>query len=424
MSRLLNSGVWRQVGQAARRLWAPGDATPDLEQDLAQLRAKVPAPVFWLLGKTQSGKTSLIKHLTGAEDAAIGSGFRPCTRTSREYPFPTPEMPVLTLLDTRGMDEPGYDPAEDIAAFHDRAHLVVVTCRITDFAHGGLRTALARVRADQPGRPMILCLTCLHEVDPQSPHPTPYPFDPLAGVVPLMATQTPDPFRRLVERQAEEFRGLVDRIVPIDLTRPEEGYDNPHYGGEALKAVLLDSLPGAYRAAFARLDEMSDALKDIHLKHALPVIMGYSSLAATAGAIPVPFVDLALLPPIQARMIHVLARLYGQPLSGQRFLELAGSVGLGLVARQAAREVVKFVPVVGSAAAGALAGASTYALGRAFCEYFQRAHDGHVPNTGQLRRLYADQLAAAERFWKPADTVSPRHSDKTSIAAPSPPTAP
>src|SRR5215218_945352 len=172
MSRLFDAGSWRQVGGLARRLWAPGTAPPDLDRDLAELRAKVPAPVFWLLGKTQSGKTSLIRYLTGAEDAAIGSGFRPCTRTSREYPFPTPEVPVLTFLDTRGVDEPGYDPAEDIAAFHSRAHLVVVTCRITDFAHGALRDALARIRDDHRGRPVILCLTCLHEIDPQNPHPT------------------------------------------------------------------------------------------------------------------------------------------------------------------------------------------------------------------------------------------------------------
>lgn len=402
MSRLSDTTTWGAVRGLARRLWAPDSAPPDLDAELATLRAKVPAPVFWLFGKTQSGKSSLIKYLTGAEDAAIGSGFRPCTRTSREYPFPTAEVPVLTFLDTRGVDEPGYDPAEDIAAFHGRAHLVVVTCRITDFAHGGVRTALAKIRADNRSRPVVLALTCLHEIDPQNPHPVPYPFDPLAGVVPKPLGTVPDDLRRLVEKQATEFAGLVDRIVPIDLTRPEEGYDDPHYGGEAIKAVLLDSLPGAYRSAFARLEEVSDALKDIHLRHALPVILGYSSLAATAGAIPVPFVDLALLPPIQARMIHALARLYGQPLSGQRFLELAGTVGLGLLARQAARELVKFIPVVGSAAGGALAGASTYALGRAFCEYFQRALDGHVPSAGQLRKLYAEQMGAAERVWKPS----------------------
>jgi len=40
----------------------------------------MPAPVIWLFGKVQSGKTSIIRALTGAERAQIGGGFKPCTR--------------------------------------------------------------------------------------------------------------------------------------------------------------------------------------------------------------------------------------------------------------------------------------------------------------------------------------------------------
>src|SRR5919198_3761277 len=104
------------------------------------------APVFWLLGKTQSGKTSVIKYLTGADQAEIGRGFRPCTRLSREYQFPTAEAPLITFLDTRGLDEPGYDPAEDLAALDPLAHVVVVTAKATDFAQGNVRAALEPIR--------------------------------------------------------------------------------------------------------------------------------------------------------------------------------------------------------------------------------------------------------------------------------------
>jgi uncharacterized protein (DUF697 family) len=86
-------------------------------------------------------------------------------------------------------------------------------------------------------------------------------------------------------------------------------------------------------------------------------------------------------------------------MTATRFLEAAASLGMGLLARQAVREVVKFIPFVGSAAGAALAGASTYALGRAFCQYYQDVHEGHVPNPQALRKLYQDQLAAAERAW-------------------------
>src|SRR3954452_6563978 len=101
-----------------------------LRKRLDKLRMETPVPVFWLIGKTQSGKTSIIKYLTGAEDAQIGQGFRPCTRYSREYLFPSPDTPLLDFLDTRGLEEPGYDAAEDLAQFNSRAHVVVVTVRL------------------------------------------------------------------------------------------------------------------------------------------------------------------------------------------------------------------------------------------------------------------------------------------------------
>src|SRR5437879_3271259 len=89
----------------------------EMQARLEEACKRTPVPVFWLFGKTQSGKTSIVKYLTGACEAEIGTGFRPCTRFSRTYDFPTAEAPILTFLDTRGLDEPGYDPTEDIASF-------------------------------------------------------------------------------------------------------------------------------------------------------------------------------------------------------------------------------------------------------------------------------------------------------------------
>src|SRR5581483_8551740 len=78
-----------------------------VREQLERVRARLPVPVLWLFGRTQSGKTSIIKYLTGAERAEIGNGFRPCTRFSQRYFFPTEEAPLVEFLDTRGLDEPG-----------------------------------------------------------------------------------------------------------------------------------------------------------------------------------------------------------------------------------------------------------------------------------------------------------------------------
>jgi len=388
-----------------------------LESKLSELRQRTPAPVFWLFGRTQSGKTSLIRFLTGAQDAEIGEGFKPCTRFSRLYNFPTSEAPLLHFLDTRGMDEPSYDPAEDLAKFDGEAHVIIVTAKVTDHGLERVLRHLRSIRDARPTRPVVLVLTCLHEAYPQQQHPAPYPYvfaAPTIDAVPIGTNlwcrapgAIPEALARTLAEQCRRFDGLVDHVVPVDLTKPDEGYTEPNYGGDALKGVLLEVLPAVYRHTLIALDEAGRELQDLYMKHALPHILGYSTLAATAGAIPVPWLDLLLLPGIQTRMIYHLARFYGQPLTGTRFLELASTLGIGVLARQAVRELTKFIPVVGSVASAALAGASTFALGKAFCFYYSAVHKGHVPQKEELRRYYQEQLSQAEKLWRaPASTGS------------------
>ena len=99
-------------------------------------------------------------------------------------------------------------------------------------------------------------------------------------------------------------------------------------------------------------------------------------------------------------MVYHLAKIYGQEMSAVRFLELAGSLGMGLLARQAVREVAKFIPFVGSVVGSSLAAASTYALGRAFCYYYEAVHSGHIPDAARLKGFYQDALRDVEQRWK------------------------
>ncbi len=120
--------------EGIKHLFTVANRSGRVQKQLQQLRERLPVPVFWLFGKTQSGKTSIVKYLTGADRAEIGKGYQPCTRFSSLYQFPTPEAPLATFLDTRGLDEPGYDPAEDLARFNSEAHVVVVVVKVMDHA--------------------------------------------------------------------------------------------------------------------------------------------------------------------------------------------------------------------------------------------------------------------------------------------------
>jgi uncharacterized protein (DUF697 family)/predicted GTPase len=386
-----------------KNLFSKARREKELQKHLEELRHKMPVPVFWLFGKTQSGKTSLIKYLTGADQAEIGKGFQPCTRFSRQYHFPTPDAPLLTFLDTRGLDEPGYDPAEDLARFDEQAHVVLVTVKVLDHAQENVLKHLKRLRQAQPRRPVVLVLTCLHEAYPQQQHPQPFPFNTDSEPAPTEPPLPTDLLRSIVE-QRQRFEGLVDRVVLVDLTPAEEGFQEPNYGGERLRQVLVEVLPEALGQTLLALDRATGDLQDLYARHALPYILSYSTMAATAGALPIPLVDLVVLSGIQSRMVYQLAELYGQPMDRKRYLEIAGTLGLTIMVRQGGRELLKLIPfvgpVIGSVAGAALAGASTYALGKAFCLYYRVVRQGQVPKAEDLRRYYDEQLREAEAAWK------------------------
>ncbi|MFO0876931.1 MAG: DUF697 domain-containing protein [Gemmataceae bacterium] len=390
----MGNGLWQRL----RSVFAPRVTEDELQKHLEEVRQQTPVPVFWLLGKTQSGKTSIVRYLTGAERAEIGRGYRPCTRFSSKYSFPAEQTPLLEFLDTRGLDEPGYNPAEDIAAFSKEAHVVVVTVRLLDHAQQTILETLQRIRKAW-NRPVVLVVTCLHEAYPQQQHQLPYPFD-LQGNSVEGAPALPSALVESLAEHRRTFTGLVDRVVPIDLTQPEEGLNEPNYGGPQLREVLTQVLPDAQAGTLRALLVAQRDLQDLFAQRAAPTIVAYSTLAGTAGAVPIPVVDLLLISAVQTRLVYDLANLYGQPMSPQRLGELAGTLGLGLLGRHAGRSLIKVVPglgsVVGSVAGGALAAASTYALGKALVYYYQAVLEGHVPDPARLRKYYQDQVNVAE----------------------------
>jgi uncharacterized protein (DUF697 family) len=404
--------------QRIRQFFSRRAREEQIREHLERLRPKLPVPVFWLFGRTQTGKTSLIKYLTGAERAAIGKGFEPCTRFSSRYQFPTAEAPLVTFLDTRGLDEPGYDPAEDLKQFDSEAHVVVVTVKAMDHALENVLTHLRTLRKANPARPVLLVFTCLHEAYPQQQHPTPYPFDGTAGAA------VPEDLARSLAEQRRRFSGLYDREVAVDLTPAEEGFAEPDYGGEALRAALLDLLPAALRQTLLTLKEAMSDLQDLYEQQATPYIVGYSTLAATAGAIPVPLVDLAVLSGIQSRMVYHLAKLYGQPMDAKRFLELAGTLGGSIAFRQGLRELIKLVPyigtVAGAVACSAVAGATTFALGKAACYYYSAVHRGHVPRPEELKHYFNAQRTWAAANWQRIAAASEEQKGTAPVGASSP----
>lgn len=384
-------GFWKSLRQS---VLTPKVSDEALEKCLARVRQELPIPVFWLLGKTQSGKTSIIRALTGSTRAEIGNGFRPCTRTSQLYPFPNEEECFLKFLDTRGLGEVAYDPIEDIELFEDQAHLLIVVMKATDHAQQSVLEPLKKIRAAHPNWPLLVVQTALHEAYPElsTPHVLPYPYS-----LSSPPAEVPRDLLRSLAVQREWFQGLPAQFVPVDLTLPEDGFEPESYGLDTLWTAIEDALPLGLRAMLQQTSDVRKSLRNTYFRAAHPHIISYAIAAGSAAIVPIPMVDVPLILAIQAKMFHTVASIYGQKMSRKRMAEISSTLGLGVLARLGGGELLKLIPVVGSAAAALFSGASTYALGRTLCAYFSYVLDGDVPDQKALRKLYDEEYEEGRR---------------------------
>lgn len=369
-----------------------------LDKKRDELARKIPTPTFWLFGKTGSGKSSVVKLLTGATDIQIGNGFRPTTKQTDLYEFPDPETPIMRFLDTRGLGEPGYTAGEDIGQFTAQAHAIIVTQRLLDFAAECIIEPLKVIRKSSPDRPILLALTCLHQAYPQAQHP-PYPFG--SELLPVGLDES---VRRAIAGQQTVFGGMVDAIVPIDLTQPEDGFVPPDYGGRQLVDTLIDVLPSAYRTSLRSMTELLADLKDLHQRAAMPYVHGTASLAAAAALTPIPWIDIPVVAGLQTRMVYAIARVYHQQGAAKQLLELLTAAGIGFAARMGVRELTKIIPYVGTIAGGVLGAALgysyTFALGKVCCWYYGALLAGHEPTKSEISKVFHQNWKEAKLRWK------------------------
>ena len=377
--------------------WRAKQPMSDAEyrDEIEALRAQVPIPGIWLFGKTGSGKSSVVRYLTGAAAATIGKGYRPETKASQRFDFPDSLEPLLAFLDTRGLGEASYDPTEDMAQFADSTQLMVVTVRVADHALQPIIDPLRRIRASMPERPVLLVLTCLHEAIPTDDISE--GTDPFAG---SDQRTIPAPLQTLIDEKVKQFAGLFDALIPVDLTQREDGFANPNFGGSRLKQAILDQLPHAYRQAMLALNESDRIGQSSRQQIAQRQILASSALAGTAGAVPMPWVDVPAVLAIQAHLAVKIAKIYDQELTPARWAVLSSAAGSRIAVRLALRSALKFIPLVGMAAGAATSFAFTYALGMSWDWYFADLRKGNVPTPDQLKEIFGQQLRRGNELWR------------------------
>lgn len=378
-----------------KRVLAPKANEASIHAELQKAHDKTKAPVLWLLGKSQAGKSSIIQAITGSTQIEIGNGCRPCTRTSTIYDFPCAEDSLFRFLDTRGIGEAFYTPEEDLAYAEQQAHGILVVMRACDPGQESIKRVLAEVRKRKRSWPVVLVQTTLHQGYPDgAEHPHPYCFDrsPLPDTV-------PSDLARALAYQQRDFAGLFDRHVAIDFTHPEDGYAPRLYGEDALWAALGEIVPLGYRTVLASTPEALTGVRDILFQTAHPHIISYSTIAGVAAMVPFPAANIPGVLLAQAKMLHSIASIYEMSLA--KGLEALGpAIGISFSGRILARSLLAGIPGLGSAVAGLWTASATYGLGCALCWYFAEVKKGALPTQAQIREVYAEELARGRQRFK------------------------
>lgn len=358
-----------------------GDAPGGSEQALLE-DARRAAPVLWLLGKTGAGKTAIVSALTGDPRAEIGPGFAPCTREARFYDAP-PEAPILRFLDTRGLEEAGYDAAEDMAWCEAQAHCVLAVVQAQDRGQAAVLRALREARRRHPDWPLVVAQTGLHRLYRAGErHAEPWP-DHVEAALAHQRTLFAD------------LPGPPPVFVPIDFTEPEDGIEPRLFRLEALETALAAALPDAVAALHAA---RADSGHDARARRARQSLYAYAGLSAGAGAVPVPWLGAAGLAALQAAMLRAMARHFGVAWTRPLFARFAGALGVGTLGwfalRYGVAEAAKLIPGAGTVAAGAANAATgaafTAGTGEAALVFLRAERRGQSAPREAVRRAYAE----------------------------------
>lgn len=368
---------------------------------LEKMRAELPTTEAWLIGKPQSGKSSVVRGLTGVSADIIGQGFRPHTQHTQRYAYPSADLPLLLFTDTVGLGDVDRDVAniiqelqDDLAQQARGARIVLITVKVNDFALNTLHQILQEVRVQHPTIPVVLVVTCLHELYAAGVEHSPYPPTQIS-------------VQRAFNELKRSFDGLYDAAVLIDFTLEEDGYLPVFYGLDALLHVLSEQLPEAEsNAIYQLLDQTHEAttqLGTIYRDVARRYISAFAVIAATLAAVPLPFATMPAITVLQVSMIVALGQLYGQRLSVSQAGGVASTIAGGFVAQAVGRELIKLVPGFGSVIAASWAAAYTWALGEGACVYFGDLMGGKKPDPKRIQAVMQEAFKSAKERFKDRD---------------------
>ncbi len=364
---------------------------------LESVRSQLPTTEALLIGKPQAGKSSIVRGLTGVGKEIIGQGFRPHTQYTERYAYPSEDLPLLIFTDTVGLGDISQNTTEIIEELTreldketNKARIIILTIKINDFATDSLKEIIVNLRKKYPYIPCLLVVTSTHELYPIqiTDHP---PYPPELSEI-----------KRAFEEIKTTFQELIDDAILIDFTLEEDGYNPLFYGLENMRDTLASLLPEAEsRTIHQLLDEkVGSELGSVYRDVARRYILAFTVMAATVAAVPLPFATMPVLTALEVSMVGLLGQLYGQKLTASQAGGIVSAIAGGFLAKAIGRELIKFIPGLGSVIAASWAAAYTWSLGEGACAYFGDLVGGKKPDPDKIKKVMETAFKSAKKRFK------------------------
>jgi uncharacterized protein (DUF697 family) len=171
-----------------------------------------------------------------------------------------------------------------------------------------------------------------------------------------------------------------------------------------LMSFLARQVPNEARIEMIRISRDREAQREI----AQSLVKSTAAVCTAIGAQPIPLADLPILTTLQLVMVSGIMYVSGRERSLRAATEFIGAlganVGAGMLLREGTRALLKFFPGWGNVICGMVAGAGTYAIGRAAIVFFLEG-----VSLKDARRIY---LSSRKRPVRPA-LAAPGQTQKT-----------